>query len=462
MHSKTHEVVLLGGSKEPEALVFGAELRCQYGSIRNYLLTEDFASKGINGLPAKFVVTDCVQGINIMPFGDCYGGGSCISQWMLDDKWENPDGQNETLGGKEIITTASHLVCNTWGVFILPVNSGQNTDIGKQLMLLAELDGELLDFIMNPYNSIYTPVDISQKVLGMLDQIINSDLYGGSIFLMAQGGHDIMGPIILASIGHLVPSIGVGDSVSLLNGMENMITRTGIRTDADPRNLDAEILRILKADSEWYAGEVTNAGFYKWQEEHKMLAAFLADAVNSAAYATIAYASMDAYQRQSSQQSSYNQDYNDALIGQSNRGEGVNYKGETVRIDAAGRWRLPNGRYADVYEPYTPPAPSWRANISGGYSINYDGYPQGVPKPPTNNVRLVEGAEYEAARTTADKANAAIHKANPALSGMEIHEIQPVKFGGSPTDPANKIPLTPAQHSEVTVWWNRLQNSMLQ
>ena len=291
------EVMLLGGGKEPEALVFGAELRCQYGSIRNYLLTEDYASKGINGLPAKFVVTDCVQGINIMPFGDCYAGGSCISQWMLDDKWENPDGQNETFGGKEIITTASHLVCNTWGMFILPVNSGQNTDIGKQLMLLAELDRELLEFLMNPYNSIYTPDDISPRVLDMLDHIINSDLYGGSIFLMAQGGHDIMGPIILASIGHLAPSIGVSDPASLLTGMENMITRTGIKTNADPRNLDAEILRILKADSEWYAGKVANGGFYKWQEEHKMLAAFLAEAVTSAAYAALAYTSMNANTR---------------------------------------------------------------------------------------------------------------------------------------------------------------------
>ena len=89
-----------GGVKEPEALVFGAELRCQYGSTRYYLLTEDYASKGINGLPARFVVTDCVPDVNIMPFGDCYAGGSCVSQWMLDDEWKNSDGQNEELAVK--------------------------------------------------------------------------------------------------------------------------------------------------------------------------------------------------------------------------------------------------------------------------------------------------------------------------------------------------------------------------
>ena len=283
-----------GGVKEPEALVFGAELRCEYGSLRNYLLTEDFASKGINGLPAKFVVTDCKPGVNIMPFGNCLDGDSCESKCVLDDRWINSDGQNETFGGEEIITTASHLVCRAVGAFILPVNSGQNSDIGKQLMLLAELDAELLEFIMNPHNSIYWPNDISQRVLDMLDDIINSDLYGGTIFLMAQGGHDIMGPIILASIGHLAPSIGVGNPSSLLAGMENMISRTGIRTDADPRNLDAETLAILREDSRWYGGRVANGGFYRWQEENKALAAFLADAVTTAAYGAIMYSSMTA------------------------------------------------------------------------------------------------------------------------------------------------------------------------
>jgi hypothetical protein len=29
---------------------------------------------------------------------------------------------------------------------------------------------------------------------------------------------------------------------------------------------------------------------------------------------------------------------------------------------------------------------------------------------------------------------------------MHIHEIQPVKFGGSPTDPANKMLLPAAEH----------------
>ncbi|UZQ52274.1 HNH endonuclease signature motif containing protein [Clostridium kluyveri] len=39
---------------------------------------------------------------------------------------------------------------------------------------------------------------------------------------------------------------------------------------------------------------------------------------------------------------------------------------------------------------------------------------------------------------------------------MQIHEVHPVKFGGSPTDISNKIPLTPKEHAQYTTWWNRL------
>jgi hypothetical protein len=43
-----------------------------------------------------------------------------------------------------------------------------------------------------------------------------------------------------------------------------------------------------------------------------------------------------------------------------------------------------------------------------------------------------------------------------AYAGKQIHEVLPVKFGGNPTDPANKIALTPGQHAELTNFWNQL------
>jgi len=96
----------------------------------------------------------------------------------------------------------------------------------------------------------------------------------------------------------------------------------------------------------------------------------------------------------------------------------------------------------------------------GSFSMHdWSGYPEGLPKP-QGPFRIVEGAEYDAARNAANAANRAIHQANPSLTGMQIHEVQPVKFGGSPVDIQNKMPLTPLEHAKVTVWWNQFLKSV--
>jgi hypothetical protein len=80
---------------------------------------------------------------------------------------------------------------------------------------------------------------------------------------------------------------------------------------------------------------------------------------------------------------------------------------------------------------------------------------------PSGPFRLLESAEYEAAREAANKANAALRAADPVkYAGKQIHEIHPVKFGGSPTDLANKVALTPAEHAQYTTFWNRLMRDL--
>lgn len=98
---------------------------------------------------------------------------------------------------------------------------------------------------------------------------------------------------------------------------------------------------------------------------------------------------------------------------------------------------------------------------SGPFSINdWAGYPQGVPRP-QGPFTLLEGTDYANARAAANNANRALRQADPAAyAGRQIHEIQPVKFGGSPTDPANKVPLSPPLHSQVTNWWNSLMRNL--
>jgi hypothetical protein len=97
----------------------------------------------------------------------------------------------------------------------------------------------------------------------------------------------------------------------------------------------------------------------------------------------------------------------------------------------------------------------------GTFSIrDWSGYPKGPVPQPSGPFRLLSGSEYDQARKAADQANRMMHSENPALDGLRIHEIQPVKFGGSPTDPANKIALPPSIHAQYTNWWNQLQRKL--
>jgi hypothetical protein len=99
--------------------------------------------------------------------------------------------------------------------------------------------------------------------------------------------------------------------------------------------------------------------------------------------------------------------------------------------------------------------------LDGSFSVfNWNGYPTGGIKP-TGPFRLLEGTEYNSARSLANSTNAALHKSNPGIfKGLQIHEIHPVKFGGSPTDLANKVPLSPQMHRQYNSFWFKLQKSI--
>ena len=43
---------------------------------------------------------------------------------------------------------------------------------------------------------------------------------------------------------------------------------------------------------------------------------------------------------------------------------------------------------------------------------------------------------------------------DPEAVGMEVHEKLPICFGGSPTDPANKVLAPAAKHAEICGFWN--------
>jgi YD repeat-containing protein len=99
----------------------------------------------------------------------------------------------------------------------------------------------------------------------------------------------------------------------------------------------------------------------------------------------------------------------------------------------------------------------------GSFSVrDWSGYPEGVPQP-AGPFRLIQDSEYNAARSAANNANRALRRTDPgAFAGRQVHEIHPVKFGGSPTNLGNKIPLSPQLHYQVTTWWNAVMRSVSQ
>jgi RHS repeat-associated protein len=94
--------------------------------------------------------------------------------------------------------------------------------------------------------------------------------------------------------------------------------------------------------------------------------------------------------------------------------------------------------------------------VDGAVSINFAGYPKGLPQP-TGPFNILTGTDYEEARALANATNKGL-RVKQGLVGkpVEIHEIHPVKFGGSPTNLANKVILPKAFHrQQVTPWWNK-------
>ncbi len=99
--------------------------------------------------------------------------------------------------------------------------------------------------------------------------------------------------------------------------------------------------------------------------------------------------------------------------------------------------------------------------LDGSFSITeagWRGYPAGAPKP-GGPFRLISGKEYADALKLKNAANKALHNEFPSLKGYDLHELQPVKFGGSPTSIFNKMPLNPSYHRQFTSFWRTIQNN---
>jgi hypothetical protein len=94
-------------------------------------------------------------------------------------------------------------------------------------------------------------------------------------------------------------------------------------------------------------------------------------------------------------------------------------------------------------------------------AIDWGDYPDDLSPIPEGNLSFLDGDDYLFARDLADAHNDFLHANFPEkYKGFDIHEIQPIKFGGDPVSISNKMPITRPNHSIVTNWWNRLQRKI--
>ena len=90
---------------------------------------------------------------------------------------------------------------------------------------------------------------------------------------------------------------------------------------------------------------------------------------------------------------------------------------------------------------------------------DWDGYPEGGPKP-DGKLKLQSKEDMKALVKQKNVANRKYHRLHPECKGMDIHEIHPVKFGGSPTDFNNKIPLDPTAHDQYSSFGFKIQSQI--
>ncbi|NEN76603.1 hypothetical protein F9B74_09830 [Pelistega sp. NLN82] len=103
-----------------------------------------------------------------------------------------------------------------------------------------------------------------------------------------------------------------------------------------------------------------------------------------------------------------------------------------------------------------------RHNSTREFSVvDWEGYPDGIPKP-DGPFRLLGDNEYDEVRKTANTINSQLRKQWGIIGkDVDIHEVNPIKFGGSPSDINNKIVIPRELHrKEVTPWWNKLQKDI--
>ena len=260
--------------KKPETLVFGAELKCPCGFRHSFLIVPT-DNLNTDNLPSAHV-WDSKAFVNIDPFGTCTLGLECEQMIELEDRWQNIEPQNVLMGNDEVITMKSTLTCKKSGMWIVPVNSGQDGQAAKRILREAALVSEmkqkypgLLEILKDPYGSLYLHDGMCENAIQFLEDSLkrNGDMEMASLY----GEYDMEGQLIRSALGHLLVTCDVSRLELFVEGLSTRGVINGMEEVPgwDARILNEEMLEMVRREYPETAERIETKSYYRWQEEHK-------------------------------------------------------------------------------------------------------------------------------------------------------------------------------------------------
>lgn len=278
--------------KPAEPLVLGAELECEYGSQRSFLMVET-DEISINDLP-KACVEDSIAHRNIHPFGQCLKNDECYFKMDLEERWVNAEPQTERVNGKEIITTSSTLICKAAGMAIRAVTSGQDGRFARFQQFLKNMERKypgLRETLEDPYGSVYLEGNY-EMALQFLEEQIKGRGEGLEIVTLYDP-KNLEGAYILAALERLMTDCEVRSFEGFMNDLRDTANQQGMQGKEgwDQNYLNEAMMELLRKDCKETAERIETNPVYRGMEKHKMFGSWLRECTEAFAYTTIMYSS---------------------------------------------------------------------------------------------------------------------------------------------------------------------------
>lgn len=278
--------------KPAEPLVLGAELECEYGSQRSFLMVET-DEISINDLP-KACVEDSIAHRNIHPFGQCLKNDECYFKMDLEERWVNAEPQTERVNGKEIITTSSTLICKAAGMAIRAVTSGQDGRFARFQQFLRNMERKypgLRETLEDPYGSVYLEGNYEMALQFLEEQIKGRE--EGLEIVTLYDPKNLEGAYILAALERLMTDCEVRSFEGFMNDLRDTANQHGMQGKEgwDQNYLNEAMMELLRKDCKETAERIETNPVYRGIEKQKMFGSWLRECTEAFAYTTVMYSS---------------------------------------------------------------------------------------------------------------------------------------------------------------------------